>query len=174
LRAQAAMEYLTTYAWAIMALVVVMGGIAYFGFGSINDYIPQSCTVNEPFICEDFLIQEFTSGVSAPEVAFDLRNTADEMYSVSKMNITYDDTTGNQHCGRIRNLENDELLQPNEFYEAEPNVVFAVECNPGGGSTLTIPEGEKVKVDFEFVYKKGVDGFPRVGKGSIIGNVQKQ
>jgi len=61
-RGQAAMEFLMTYGWAILAAVVVIGVLAYFGVFSPSKLLPSSCTVSAPWGCDEFSID--TTGVN--------------------------------------------------------------------------------------------------------------
>jgi|TARA_B100001971_G_C18109440_1_gene493363 uncharacterized protein (UPF0333 family) len=51
-RAQAAMEFLMTYGWAILVVLVAIGALAYFGV--LN---PESCTIEPGIGCEDFIVR---------------------------------------------------------------------------------------------------------------------
>ncbi len=155
MRAQAAMEYLTTYGWAIMALVVVMGGIAYFGFGSINDYIPQSCEFPEPLLCEDFFVSE-------EEISLLLTNIGKDTLLFSKMNVSHDGEFAGEDCGDLRYV--DGTVETEEFLLVEPGQSFEMICN----NDLFLPE--QAKIDVEYVQKL-VDGFPRKREGMVISNL---
>ncbi len=52
--AQAAMEFLLTYGWAIMVVLVVIGALAYFGVLSPSNLLPEKCTFPVSFSCRDF------------------------------------------------------------------------------------------------------------------------
>ena len=54
---QASLEYLLTYGWALLAVLVAIGALAYFtgGFGS---WAPDTCTVTPPFACVEAKAQE--------------------------------------------------------------------------------------------------------------------
>lgn len=80
-RGQAAMEFLMTYGWAILAAVVVIGVLAYFGVFSPGKYLPQSCVTTAPFGCEEYSISE-ANGVSLV-----LRNGAGESLNVSSVAV---------------------------------------------------------------------------------------
>lgn len=155
MRAQAAMEYLTTYAWAIMALVVVMGGIAYFGFGSINDYIPQSCEFPEPLLCEDFFVSE-------SEISLLLTNTGSDDLLFSKMNVSHDGEFAGEDCGDIRFV--DGPIPSEQFLLVEAGQSFEMVCK----NDLAL--SEKPKLDITYVQKLP-DGFPRERSGTVISNV---
>jgi len=55
-KGQAAMEFLMTYGWAILAAVVAIGVLAYFGVFSPGRYISKSCIINAPLGCEESTI----------------------------------------------------------------------------------------------------------------------
>jgi hypothetical protein len=50
-KGQAAMEFLMTYGWAILAAVIAIAALAYFGVFSQN--VPELCTINAPLGCQD-------------------------------------------------------------------------------------------------------------------------
>lgn len=50
-RAQAAMEFLTTYGWALVVVLVAMGALAYFGVWSPKSIMPDNCEIGVPFTC---------------------------------------------------------------------------------------------------------------------------
>lgn len=52
-RGQAAMEFLMTYGWAILAAVIVIGVLASFGVFSPESYVAQSCSLTAPLGCVD-------------------------------------------------------------------------------------------------------------------------
>lgn len=48
-KGQAAMEFLMTYGWAILAAIIAIGVLAYFGVFSPGKYTPSATVVNPPF-----------------------------------------------------------------------------------------------------------------------------
>jgi len=55
-KAQAAMEFLMTYGWAILVVLVVIGALAYFGVLSPGRLLPDRCTLPPGISCNDFTI----------------------------------------------------------------------------------------------------------------------
>lgn len=55
-KGQAALEFLMTYGWAILAAVVVIGALAYFGVFSPSQYAPKMCTLTAPLGCEEHTV----------------------------------------------------------------------------------------------------------------------
>jgi len=43
-KGQAALEFLTTYGWAFLVILVMIGGLSYFGVFDFKSKMPDSCT----------------------------------------------------------------------------------------------------------------------------------
>lgn len=48
-KAQAAMEFLMTYGWAILVVLAAIGALAYFGVLSPGNLLPDKCTLSPGF-----------------------------------------------------------------------------------------------------------------------------
>ena len=57
-RGQAAMEFLMTYGWAIMVVLVAISALAYFGVLSPDKFLPNKCFLEAGIGCTDFKVQE--------------------------------------------------------------------------------------------------------------------
>ena len=55
-RGQAALEFLMTYGWAILVVLVVIGALAYFGVLNPNILVPEKCTMATGLSCKDYKI----------------------------------------------------------------------------------------------------------------------
>ncbi len=55
-RGQAAMEFLMTYGWAILAVLLTIISLAYFGVLNIGLFLPESCTLFPGVACTDFVV----------------------------------------------------------------------------------------------------------------------
>ena len=82
-RAQAAMEYLLTYGWAILVVIVMVGAMVYFG--TINTS-PSKCELENPFVCAQYKVSKpliaGTNGVVILGIV--------PIKSVSYVNVTVD------------------------------------------------------------------------------------
>ena len=52
-KSQAAMEFLMTYGWAILVVLVAVGALAYFGVLSPDRFLPAKCTLQSGIACLD-------------------------------------------------------------------------------------------------------------------------
>lgn len=82
-KSQAALEFLTTYAWAFMGIMVTIGALYYFGIFDFSKFLPQKCTFPSQFECLDF-------GFVGAEVRLKLVNNVGEPLQVSSITITND------------------------------------------------------------------------------------
>ncbi len=57
-KGQAAMEFLMTYGWAILVVLIAIGALAYFGVLNPAQFLPESCTLGPGLSCDDFKIIE--------------------------------------------------------------------------------------------------------------------
>jgi len=55
-KAQAAMEFLMTYGWAILVVLVAIGALAYFGVLNPSRFLPNSCTIAPGLSCDAFKV----------------------------------------------------------------------------------------------------------------------
>lgn len=55
-RGQAALEFLTTYGWAFLVILVMIGALAYFGVINPNKFLPDRCQLQTEFACKDYQI----------------------------------------------------------------------------------------------------------------------
>jgi len=81
-KGQAAMEFLMTYGWAILAAIIAIAVLAYFGVFNPGRYTSEMCQVSAPFTCDD------NSIAKAAGVDIILRNGGDEDFTATKIAIT--------------------------------------------------------------------------------------
>ncbi len=88
-RGQTSLEYLLTYGWAFVALLVVIGALAYFGLLSPTRYLPAQCSFGSQLQCVDYELVQQEPGVHNGIVRMQFRNNFGE-----DINITNIVTTG--------------------------------------------------------------------------------
>jgi hypothetical protein len=81
LKSQAALEFLTTYGWAFLVILIMIGTLAYFGILSPGNILPNRCTFGAEFQCLDYQLSETT-------VRIRLKNSVSEPIDVSTMNFS--------------------------------------------------------------------------------------
>ncbi len=53
-KAQAAMEFLITYGWAILVVLAAIAALAHFGVLAPSKFLPEKCTLPAGIYCADF------------------------------------------------------------------------------------------------------------------------
>ncbi|MFP4118976.1 MAG: hypothetical protein ACLFTH_02890 [Candidatus Woesearchaeota archaeon] len=147
-KAQAAVEFLMTYGWAILAMGVVIGALSQFGFFDFQNNVPNQCKLGSEFICDVASLDE--SGDLYLEFT-----AANKPLNVSKIRCEYDDGTTTE------SEYDDMILSP-----GKNSVVLACEPSPA-------PEiSEKEKIVLKIVYAKvEPDAFKHVADGDVITSV---
>ena len=80
-KSQAALEFLTTYAWAFLVMLLTIGALYYFGIFDFQKFLPQKCIFPSQFECIDFSFIE-------DEVRLRLVNNLGEEINVNSIDIT--------------------------------------------------------------------------------------
>ncbi len=105
-RAQAAMEFLMTYGWAILVVLVVIGALAYFGVISPSSLLPEKCTFPVQLSCSDFVVSDVGSMIVVQNGAG--RDMIIESLAIEGENIY--GTCAQQLNLNVRNREKAELF----------------------------------------------------------------
>jgi len=92
-KSQAAMEFLMSYGWAILVVLVAIVALSYFGVLSPDRFVGRKCAIEPGIGCTDFTIQE-------DSVTLVLRNGRGEDISVSAISIGSCSGTG---TGSLKN-----------------------------------------------------------------------
>jgi len=94
LRAQAAMEYLVTYGWALVVLFIVIAYLLTSGAFSANSFSAQECVLQPDLYCSPFVI--YREGADT-KLMFSLTNGLGFPINITSINYT---TTGIGVSGR--------------------------------------------------------------------------
>ncbi len=135
-KAQSALEFLTTYGWAFLVILIMIAAMAYFDVFNIGDRVPGSCTFTDGLDCTEWQI------TGDNEIVFILSNQAAGA-TISEFNITSIDLQG---TGCSADMSTD-FNQSN--WRQGVAETFRVSCS---GSTV-IAQGERVVADISGYYR---------------------
>ncbi|MBI4438701.1 hypothetical protein HY640_02105 [Candidatus Woesearchaeota archaeon] len=96
-RGQAAMEFLMTYGWAILVVLIVIGALAYFGILSPDTLLPEKCTLPVQMSCKDHRITD-TVVAGSDSFRLELQNGAGKDILLRNVNVTSSDGITAQAC----------------------------------------------------------------------------
>ncbi len=131
--AQAAMEFLMTYGWAILVVLVVIGALAYFGVLSPSTLLPEKCTFPVSVNCVDH-------SVSGSAVTLIMLNGAGRDMKINRVSASSEALgSGSLGCSCITGglpltLRNGEKAT---FTLDSPNPGDASNCDPDTTGPLT-------------------------------------
>lgn len=131
-RGQAALEFLTTYGWAFMVILLMIGALAYFGVLNPDRFLPQRCNVGPEFSCNEYLVS-VTDGM---KVKFS--NNVGQTITVSGAVATWDKETA---PGVVCTFPDAQISAADEF---------EILCDLN--ESLFPPTGNKIKVALDFTY----------------------
>ena len=80
-KAQAAVEFLTTYGWAFLVILIMIGTLAYFGILSPGKILPNRCNFGAEFQCIDYQI-------SSTGFKMRLKNNVGEPIDISSISLS--------------------------------------------------------------------------------------
>lgn len=153
-RAQAAMEFLMSYGWAILVVLVVIGALAYFGVLSPQKLLPDKCTFPPGLVCEDYSVSA-TDGVKLV-----LSNGLGKTIAITGVDVV-DPATGTalELCsGLTVNVNNGERTPP-------------LQCAMGA---LSQDAGSKKKLNIKVTYNfGGAEPLVHTADGEVYATVQQ-
>ncbi len=142
-KGQAAMEFLMTYGWAILVVLIAIGALAYFGVLSPDRFLPEKCAIStgSGIFCDDFSIDD------ANNVRINLKNILlDDITDVTVSLTNAGGGTGQCDAGPIN-------------VTADGTAIATLTCST--------PLSQKVKGDLTIQYTAG--GFTKTTTGSLTG-----
>jgi len=194
-RGQAALEFLMTYGWAILVVLVVIGTLAYFGVLNPSVLLPEKCTLQMGFYCKDHQINQDNS-----EVSLRLENGMGKGIIVTRLKVgditesLYCDAGVGNYTGTMPVLGCNETDcsactgGSDSFYACNPNQNFGNTFNNAIGwriangdhdditvkcTHMTQSEG-KVKVDINMVYffEESGEKFSHTMSGELLAKIE--
>jgi hypothetical protein len=130
-KSQAALEFLTTYGWMFLVMLVTISSLYYFGIFDFAKYLPQKCIFPPQFRCIDFSMR-------GTEIKFRLLNDIGEEVYITGLDVT-NDATPPLSCTPPINLGNWDNGEERDF-------VFT-DCRDGA-----FIQGERIEAKIDLTY----------------------
>ena len=140
-KAQAALEFLTTYAWAFLVIIIMVGALAYFGVLSPSKLLPDRCNFGAEVGCnKDTMV---VNNVNDNTLAMRLENNVGAPVTVTSATVTTDVTAAGACTAQI----NDAAIL-NFAWASDTTMTFNADCTTG----TSLAAKEKVKFSIEINY----------------------
>jgi len=130
------MEFLMTYGWAILVVLVVIGALAYFGVLNPSILLPERCEMQSGFNCKDYLVKG-----ASDELLMTIENGRGSDFKVVSINLT-SEQLGGASC------TSDYSANPIEIMNGRSQN-FTMTCNPSIASYT----GRNAKYKWDIVVK---------------------
>jgi len=156
-KAQAALEFLTTYGWAFLVILIMIGTLAYFGVLSPSKVLPSRCNFGAEFQCLDYQIS-----ATGNTFKMRLKNNFGESIDVSAMVLSSEGTTA-YACTTPPTM-------PTGWKTGEVKELSWSVCNSAAAGMIS---GEKGKVLVTVTYNAVVSGsaYGKQVKGEVYSSV---
>lgn len=155
-KAQAAMEFLVTYGWAFVVVLVMVGALSYFGVLDPSSMTQDRANLGASGIfVEDMIVQ--SDGVTLM-----LRNAAGK--------TLYDLKVGMQHCSKDENVYSYSPSVPT--LAADSVIAVKLGCHESAGYQYAYDKGTKVNTVLRLSMKVLPDGLTHIYNGEIKFNVR--
>jgi len=157
IKAQAALEFLTTYGWAFLVILIMIGALAYFGILSPSKILPNRCNFGAEFQCLDHQIS-----ATGNTFKVRLKNNVGEPIDVSAITLSTESTTAYACTTPPAN--------PTGWKSGEVKELTWSVCNSAAAGLIA---GEKGKVLVTVKYNTVVSGggFTKEVKGEAFSSV---
>lgn len=145
IKGQAALEFMATYGWAILVIMIAIGALAYFGFTNPAQALPDKCIFGNGLICQD-------SRITATAVNLSIVNGIGK--SIYNVSVVPEGVAGTCRVTPNLTVSGDNTMR--------------VDCD----IATKAPVGQKIKYKFTANYRKVFGGFNQVSLGEVYGTVQ--
>ena len=94
-KGQAALEFLTTYGWAFLVILVMIGALAYFGILKPSRLLPDRCSIGPEFECIDYQISD-----SDDTIKMRLKSNIGKPIIIDSMSVSAESAAGLSCSGK--------------------------------------------------------------------------
>ncbi|MFW6450055.1 MAG: hypothetical protein ACOCZ6_03295 [Nanoarchaeota archaeon] len=179
-RGQAALEFLMTYGWAFLVIMIMIGALAYFGVLSPQNFLPDRCQFGNPISCEgdQFVMTSSDTGTIMAQFTnnggsnVQIRNfsvSTDYAVDCDPNTICFDED-GDGECSGDDDISVDGgeemLMEAGQAYD------FVIDCDDGGDLT----PGDKVKfqVEGEYYPSSSSETYAKTVSGEMYSTVTEE
>ncbi len=151
-KGQAALEFLTTYGWAFLVILVMISALGYFGILNPDRFLPERCNVGPEFACVEYGVYDRDTNNFVLIITNNVGQTIDNMsvQAVQVRTVITNDTNV-MNCN-VTGGGGTTLVTPTTPVRAGENIQVACDFN----QTLRAQfgaVGSKVRVDLDIQYK---------------------
>ena len=176
-KSQAALEFLTTYAWAFLVIIVMVGALAYFGVLSPSKLLPDRCNFGSEIGCnKDLLV---VKNVATDTLTLRLTNDVGSPVTLTNIDVRTDTTIITpQPCATVKvqgtGDPTDTIVKGTgeADYSWKSGDTITVKVNCAGGDSLVIKEKIKMSLEVSYFPTTGGSTYTKLVFGEVFTTVQ--
>lgn len=159
-KGQAAMEFLMTYGWALLVVLIAIGALAFFGVLNPSRFLPNSCSVAPGFACTDF-----AASAASGDITVVLQNGLGENLGTVRVTLTKSNVVA---CdGPFGHITGGGTQTVTTFADGAATT-FVRDCGAAGILTA----GTKFKGDLTVGYQIGSTGLAHNKVGQLVVGIE--
>ncbi len=152
-KSQAALEFLTTYGWAFLVILIMISTLAYFGILNPGKILPNRCNFGAEFQCIDYQI-------SSTGFKMRLKNNVGEAMDISSISLSTESTVSYTCTTPPTN--------PTGWKSGEVKDLAWTGCS--GGAIIAGEKG-KVLITIRYYSIASGSGYTKEVKGEVLSTV---
>ena len=159
-KAQSALEFLTTYGWAFLVILIMIGALAYFGVLDPSRFLPEKCSPDTGFTCKGLVVE-----ASANTFTFAMVNGIGKNIEIGAATFTADQGTTCTVASIEDGAANDlEAAIPAATWAPEAELVVTITCGASEIKSKTRSSGT-----FTMDYQEAGSSFTKKLKTELSG-----
>ncbi|MBI2522965.1 hypothetical protein HYW19_01100 [Candidatus Woesearchaeota archaeon] len=175
-KSQAALEFLTTYAWAFLVIIIMVGALAYFGVLSPSKLLPDRCNFGPEIGCDKNTMVVNNLITPANALTMRLNNNVGAPITVTQATTTTDVTAAGACTAKMQKDGGSEVdPEPGATpvtlaWDSDETITFIAECSAGD----KLVEKEKIKFNIEINYYPTASGstYVKTAFGEVFTTIQ--
>jgi hypothetical protein len=166
------MEFLMTYGWAILVVLVVIGALAYFGILKPETSLPDRCELQQGFYCKDFRILD-AAAADVDTISFTFQNGRGTSMMVERVQVI-----GTGDVSQITCTTGDTLLSETwsnkfgRYIENGASTNLAVPCGANALDDLVGSGKKKFNIVITWFDATSTPEFAHTMNGQLLANVE--
>ncbi len=142
-KSQAALEFLTTYGWAFLVILLMISALGYFGILNPTKFLPERCITSPEFVCEEYSMDTYLSTQSGNDllVYIILRNNLQTPIKITNTDFVKFSGDLIVESGFIKNIEFHNSI---DTIKGTPNICIILHDNYLFDTSKIINAGETI------------------------------
>jgi len=172
-RSQAALEFLTTYGWAFLVILIMISSLAYFGILNPSKLLPDRCNFGSEISCVDFSIDYGDVSGIAGTFNLRLKNSVGEPIVIDDpggVSLALSSDAFDPFSCNFVSIDTDTTGVP---YPWSTGKTIDIRWDTCGTADSGLAEGEKTKVSVTITYHlaKSSTLYPHEIAGEVFSTV---